>query len=92
MDLGHDAQMQGTALGLHSIGQRLAIISEGLKLVPILAGVARDLEHLNYGEVAQAIDSLIRWVNDEEKALYEGMEARAAARRGETAAPPDPAA
>jgi hypothetical protein len=82
MDLGHDAQLQGTELALHSIGIRLAVISEGLKLIPILAGVARDLEHLNYPDVAKAVDALLEWARSEEKALNGERSDRAAARQG----------
>lgn len=83
MDLGTDAQIQGTQLGLHSIGVRLAVISEGLKLIPILAGVSRDLENLNYPEVAAAVDALMGWVQGEEKALMSTLEERTAQRQGQ---------
>lgn len=82
MDLGYDAQLQGTELGLHSVGQRLAVIGEGLKLIPILAGVARDLESLNYPEVAKAVDALSDWARSEEQGLRDEREQRAAARQG----------
>lgn len=82
MNLGYDAQVQGTALGLRSISQRLAVISEGLKLIPALQNIARDLQHLNYSEVAGGVDALIAWAQSEEKALMGELEQRTAARQG----------
>lgn len=81
MNLGFDAQMQGTALGLRSIAQRLSIVAEGLKLIPILQGVARDLDKLNYPEVAAAVDALTKWAQDEERAFMQQLEERTAARQ-----------
>lgn len=86
MDLGHDAQAQGMALGLHSIAQRLSVVAEGLRLIPILAAVTQDLEKLNYSQAAQAVDALVEWARGEEQALLTSLEQRGSARRGETPA------
>ena len=83
MDLGSEAQAQGTALGLKSIGQRLELIAGGLKAIPLLAGISRDLENLNYAEAAAAVDAVLEWVQGEETALMAAVEARGVARRGE---------
>lgn len=87
MDLGSEAQAQGTALGLKSIGQRLELIAGGLKAIPLLAGISRDLENLNYGEAAGAVDAVLEWVQGEESALMAAIEARGMARRGEELPP-----
>lgn len=84
MNLGYDAQLQGTALSLHSVGQRLQLISEGLKLIPALANIGQHLEQLNYPEVAAALDAIAQWAASEEKALYQTLEERRQRRTGET--------
>lgn len=81
MDLGYDAQVQGTALGLRSIANRLQVIAEGLKLIPALQNIGQDLQSLGYGEVAQAVDALVGWAQSEEQALMTELEQRTAARQ-----------
>lgn len=83
MDLGHDAQLQGTALSLHSLGQQLQVISEGLKLIPALKNIGQHLEQLNYPEVAAAVEAVAQWAAVEEQALYQTLEERRVARAGE---------
>ena len=87
MDLGHDAQLQGTALSLHALGQRLQIIAEGLKLIPALANIGQHLEQLNYPEVAAAVNAIAQWAASEETALYESLEERRKPRTGEAPGP-----
>lgn len=84
MDLGHDAQLQGTALSLRSVANRLAVISEGLKLVPALGNIAQDVAQLNYPELSDGVDKLITFARSEDDRLMGELEKRTAARQAPT--------
>lgn len=84
MDLGHDAQLQGTALGLRSIANRLAVVSEGLKLIPALQNIAQDVAQLNYPELSEGVDKLVSFAKSEDERLMGELAKRTAARQAST--------
>lgn len=81
MDLGYDAQVQGAALGLRSVSNRLSTIAEGLKLIPALQNIGADLQQIGYPQIAQALDEIVTWAQGEEQNLMRQLEARTAARQ-----------
>jgi hypothetical protein len=70
MDLGADAQAQGTAMALTSVANRLA-------------GVIQDLGTLEYFERATGLIATMEWAVEEHNRIMGELEQRGRERRGE---------
>lgn len=70
MDLGADAQAQGHAMGLQSVGNRLAAISA-------------DLDTLGYEDQAEKLLSVLEFAGREHNRIMDELEQRGQERRGE---------